>query len=327
MRRVALVAVLAGAFVCEGCVGGAMTLYEENDILSIRGRKDGYYSQGARISRVFPATDGPSRDFATNTPIYEETETNAVGFVLGQNIYTPRDVEHPLAQEVDRPYAGWLYAGVVFGKQKIKSDDRTDDDQQTIEVDVGVTGEPSLAHDAQEFFHRTTGSNEPQGWKRQVQFEPGVVVSYERRHRVVSAAAFDLMPSYGGSVGNIDTHFAVGATARLGLNLPRDFGVNTIATTAMETASSGADGPSFYLFGSGEERLVLRNVFLDGNTWRDSPHTVEKDVGVAEFRGGFAVQYKAFRFTYAWITRSPEFHGQHGWQRFGSASLGLFLEF
>ncbi|MCG3136072.1 MAG: hypothetical protein HMLKMBBP_03869 [Planctomycetes bacterium] len=318
-----------------GCVGGAMTLYEENDVFSVRGRQDRYYTQGARVSRVFPAKEAPeaAQDICAALPQGEPEAERAIGLVFGQQIYTPRDISIEGPQKNDRPYAGWLYGGLVVADQEIASPDRSDDSQRTLEIDVGVVGPASLARLAQESFHRATGATAPRGWDHQIHNEPGIDVSYERRLRLVYAdlplsTGFDLLPMYGATLGNVDTHAGAGATVRFGLNLPRDFGVNTISTTSMETGSSAQDAvPSIYLFGSGEGRGVARNIFLDGNTFRDSPVTVEKDHLVGEFRAGIALQYKALRLTYTWITRSPEFHGQPGWTRYGSLSLGLFLDF
>ena len=84
--------------------------------------------------------------------------------------------------------------------------------------------------------------------------------------------------------------------------------------------------PSLYVFGGADGRGVGRNIFLDGNTFKDSQH-VDKKLVVGEFKTGFAVQYKALRVTYSWITRSPEFQGQKSWERYGSVSLGLYFDF
>jgi lipid A 3-O-deacylase len=332
MGRLGILAVLVGGAVAlPGCRGGAVTLYEENDLFAFTGKRedrDGNYSQGLRLSVVAPTAQAPEmlQSVAKSLPIYEESETNAVAFVAGQHIYTPKNIEIEGLQKKDRPYAGWLYVGTVFAKQRVSGDDRSNDAQDTVEIDLGVTGEPSLAHDAQEQFHQTFNAKKAEGWEHQIGFEPGLILAYEKRVRAFGGENFDLIPNYGAAVGNIDTHAAAGAMARLGFNLPRDFGVQTISSSPMECSCTTGDGFSFYLFGAAEGRAVLRNVFLDGNTWRDS-HEVEKNVPVAELKAGFAAQYKSLRITYSWITRSREFEGQDMWARYGSFSVGLFFDF
>lgn len=220
-----------------------------------------------------------------------------------------------------------------MSRQSMSGADRENDRQETVEVDVGVVGEPSLGRVAQTRWHEIIGVRRPRGWDHQLEFEPGIVATYERRDRALHldelpfCAEADVLPGYSASLGNVDTHAAAGAQARFGFNLPRDFGVNTISTTAMEVTGRGVSRhPSILIFGAAEGRGVARNIFLDGNTFRDGP-SVEKRHAVAEARAGLAIQYKALRLTYAWITRSPEFHGQAGWTRYGSLSFGLFLDF
>jgi len=333
MPRLGTLVVAGIAVSLAGCRGGAWTMYEENDDLSLRGQDNIYYTQGIRFSRVLPASEAPApmRDAAEAMPTYEKQETNAVGLVVGQEMYTPSDTSVAKPLKGDRPYAGWLYGGVLFGKQKIGSPDRADDDQHVIEVDLGVVGEESLAESTQNAFHRLIGTNEAQGWRNQIGFEVGVIGAYERRRRLVDVQMplglrGDLLGKYGARLGNVHTDAGGGFTARIGC-LPRDFGVNTLSTTAMETTTAASDGwPSMYLFGSVDGRGVGRNIFLDSNTFKDSAH-VDKTHVVGEFAAGVAFQWKAFRLTYTWVTRSPEFHGQHGWTKYGSVSLGLFLDF
>jgi hypothetical protein len=320
-----------------GCRGGAFTVYEENDRYSIRGNKDRYYTQGLRASLVSPPGETPELAQAVAERLRDDaTEGDEVlrpaGVVMGQNIYTPSDIRVENPSKRDRPYAGWLYAGAVFASQKRPLASRVGDDQRTLEIDVGVTGPPSLAESVQTHWHDYVKAPPPKGWDHQIHTEPGIVATYERRNRVMACDApydsqWDVLPGYAGAVGNIDTHAAAAATARFGWNLPRDFGVNTISTTAMETTDpkNGAL-PSLYFFGGSELRYVARNLFLDGNTFRDSEH-VDKRPIVAEFRVGVAVQYKSLRLSYSWITRSEEFNGQAGWMRYGSLSLGWLIDF
>lgn len=89
---------------------GAFTVYEENDLFSLKGSADRYYTQGLRMSRVFAPEDTPHavHEIAQELPLYDEEETTSIGVVLGQNIYTPRNIRIEAEQPRDRPYAGWL---------------------------------------------------------------------------------------------------------------------------------------------------------------------------------------------------------------------------
>jgi hypothetical protein len=327
----------AALLLVAGCHGGAITVYEENDKYSIRGNHDRYYTQGLRASVVAPTAATPELAQSVAEKLRcDATDDDEVlkpaGIVFGQNIYTPSDITLETPPKRDRPYAGWLYTGVVFASQKRPLASRVGDDQRTLEIDVGVTGPPSLAETVQTQWHDYINVPPPQGWDHQIHTEPGLVATYERRNRVAAcdgpyASQWDLLPGYAVAAGNIDTHASATAMARVGWNLPRDFGVNTIATTAMETCDpDNCARPSIYFFGGAEGRGVARNIFLDGNTFRDSEH-VDKRPFVGEFRVGVAIQYKQLRISYAWVTRSEEFNGQAGWMRYGSLSLGWLIAF
>ena len=68
--------------------------------------------------------------------------------------------------------------------------------------------------------------------------------------------------------------------------------------------------------------MVGRNIFLDGNTFADS-RSVDKIPVVADFQAGVAVTFQRFRVSYTQDFRSPEFHGQKGFDDFGSLALSL----
>ncbi len=67
-------------------------------------------------------------------------------------------------------------------------------------------------------------------------------------------------------------------------------------------------------------RLVARDVFLDGNTWVDSP-SVDKWPLVGEGTAGLALRWFGLRLAYTYVWRSEEFHGQDGHTEFGSLNL------
>ncbi len=62
-----------------------------------------------------------------------------VGFSLGQKMFTPEAVERSDLILTDRPYAGWLYAGVAFHNKNLRRLD-------TMELQIGLMGPASLAN-------------------------------------------------------------------------------------------------------------------------------------------------------------------------------------
>jgi len=88
---------------------------------------------------------------------------------------------------------------------------------------------------------------------------------------------------WSGALGNVDTHAAGAALLRLGYALPRSFDTQSGDRRLLlpGAAAGPAEPSSVYVFAGLEGRLVLQNIFLDGNTFRSS-HSVSKEelVGV-----------------------------------------------
>ena len=83
----------------------------------------------------------------------------------------------------------------------------------------------------------------------------------------------------------------------------------------------GGDRLGWYLFAGAEGRAVGRNIFLDGNTFQDSP-SVDKNIFVGELSAGVVLTYDDFRIAYTHVIRSPEFEGQNGPSVFGGITVG-----
>src|SRR3546814_12873912 len=108
----------------------------------------------------------------------------------------------------------------------------------------------------------------------------------------------------GGALGNVYTYGAGGVTLRLGEDLPSDYG-----PPRLRPALPGSDyfRPSdwfgWYLFVGAEGRLMVRNIFLDGNTFEDS-HSADKYPLVFDLQAGIAVDL-ATRARIAYPPPSP----------------------
>jgi hypothetical protein len=313
--------------------GAILSVTEENDLFSqpynSSGRQDRHYTQGAKL--VYLGSD----DYLTNVTDGINsflpapgitTSASKFGYVFGQNIYTPGDTETSALVTNDRPYAGWLYVGAVF--QRRGETAGAIPVMENFEVDLGLVGEESLADVTQKTVHRIRGfSHIPRGWDNQLKTELGLAIKYARLWRLTpnagTARYFDVIPYAGASLGNIMTCGNIGATVRLGWNLPEDFGVQTIDSPATVNGGMTATTPCWglYAFGHAEGRAVGYNLFLDGNTYRSSP-SVDKEPLVADLSWGLALElFKHVEISYMWIVRTEEFRGQDGKDVFGSITV------
>jgi len=240
-----------------------------------------------------------------------ESETLKFGLEVGQEIYTPEDLDAVELIPDDRPYAGWLYGtaqlqrrGTGFGDIPV---------MENFYVDLGVIGPESFAEDTQKVWH----GRDPQGWDNQLRTEVGFNVRYDRsylfRFTGKSPWNFDAIPNAEASLGTVSTYFGSSGLIRAGYNVPNRFEV-PVGRTEKKFG--------VYAFGRVGGRLVLRNIFLDGNTWRDS-HSVEKNHWVGDVGFGFTVVLKSFELTVSDNYRSHEFHGQDHADSFGSATISF----
>lgn len=314
----------------------AISLVSEND--KYFAGSDRHYTNGLRLSFLGDTRVDESPALVQKIAEYVPTlhgaaarlQTYKVGVSLGQNIYTPADIGTVNPPPDDRPYAGWLYGALTFQAQS--ADARL---LRVVEISLGVVGPGALGRQAQNRVHQFLGIPSANGWDHQLHNEPGLILSWERRYRVgkinlpVAGLQSDLVARGGLSLGNIRTNLTTGLAVRAGWWLPPDFGADLIRPAAGSVASS----PRFsaYAFASTEARLVARDIFLDGNTWRASP-SVNKRPLVADLNVGFVLRLpvdsphlEAVQLTYTQNYRTKEFYGQLRRDVFGSLGLSLFF--
>lgn len=248
-------------------------------------------------------------------------------FSLGQNMFTPGDTVRRDLVTDDRPYAGWLYASAAFHNKNYRHLD-------TFEIQAGLVGPLSFAEEAQDFVHELRGIDQANGWDNQIENEPGIVLIYDHKDRVITPTqlpgfGFDAITHYGGALGNIYTYANAGVEMRLGWNLPTDFGTSLIRPGGDTNAPADTKDPRFRRIGHGFSlhsfaavtgRLVLRDIFLEGNTFRDS-HSVDKELLVGDFIVGVSLIFDSVKLSYAQVFRTKEFEGQDSGHHFGSVSI------
>lgn len=293
----------------------------END--SIGGGGDRYYTSGARLSWFNVNTTVPEviDDIAEAVPGFDINDTTSTMFSIGQNLFTPDGIDNGEARDDDRPWAGWLYGSV--GMSTLENDHIDE-----LELTLGIVGPKAFGEQTQKFIHtHITGSPTPRGWRHQLKFEPGVIVSWQRRWPELLTwqagdLAFRVVPNVNASLGNVYTYAGTGFTFTLGPNhhaqdTPPRVRPSVPGTGYFTTPPSGW---SWQLFASADGRAVARNIFLDGNSFRDGPD-VDKKPLVGDLSGGLALTFEDFRLSYSINMRSAEFDGQGAESVFGALTL------
>lgn len=309
----------------------ALGFYVENDSRDLGGPgSDNAYSSGFRFSYIIASEDTPT--WATSLveapqgldPAFK-TDYSNFGVSLGQQIYTPNDIRDSALIASDRPYAAWLYVGFMA---HFKNENRS----HVFELDLGVVGPEAQGEKFQNEYHRIIGKYFADGWHHQIATEPTVQLVYQQRQKFVEMKTgnrnryFDAIPYYGAGLGNVAVDAHVGGVLRFGSYIPDDFGPKRASNSEGDTFIEPSASPAFFVYGfaGGRGSGILKNIFLDGNTFRQS-HRVTRIPFVIETEIGVASGWKGWNLAWRFVSRSPEFTERTVYNSFASISISKTL--
>ncbi|MEO1642260.1 MAG: lipid A deacylase LpxR family protein [Pseudomonadota bacterium] len=307
---------------------GVWSLTSENDLF---GGTDRNYSNGLRIERVRPEnciTPGLAW-VARRLPLLDLDRTDLrQGFALSHAIFTPEDISRVEPDPDDRPYAGWLYvSATAVATTPLDNDGAV---QDVLQVNLGVVGPSAGGEFVQREWHALIDEVDPKGWDSQLRDEPGleIIAQRMRKFKGSDGLLLGLKTDYalhgGAALGNVRTYAALGGTARLGWDLDADFGPPRIRPALAGAGVFDPERPfGGYIFAGIEGRAVARDIFLDGNSFRDSPSVNQRRPFVADAQMGFAIHNGTVQVAFTYVHRTEEFVEQAGPQRFGAVSISI----
>jgi hypothetical protein len=355
MQRWSIVAAaataLTGMLAAEGQAQtpGEVRVYEENDFFNpFTKQTDRYYTQGLKVEWLSSSekADGEflpgishsdwCRLFCSDGASGDNVNT---GYAVGQNIYTPANIEIARPQPYDRPWAGMLYVSRI-ARVSYQEFALAAQRQDRIELSLGIVGPAALAKEAQTEWHNIIGAPHPAGWSNQLGNEPVVQLRYDTALRWhTKGNHMDLIPRVRGNLGNAFTSLEAEVTGRIGWNLS-GFGVTTAQAAppppapAMIGGSSALMGASWLSSGSlflrGGLKAVARNIFLDGNSFADNDIRIDRKFLVPEIAAGAELNLVSnFWVTFQFVRRGSEFkswRGRHApAQEFGSLTVAWMI--
>lgn len=302
----------------------------ENDSENVGGPgSDQAYSNGIHFAYVYARNKVPKwapKELRESEFFKSELADSTANFGVSVNhqIYTPEDTLAFGLQSDDRPYVAWL--NVSFSVV-LKNQNRS----QSIELSVGTIGPAANGEAIQNSFHRWIGTEKAEGWGNQLKDEPTVQINYQQRisfleFRIPTGAYFDLIPMFGGGLGNVIMGLHSGILARVGVNLPADVGPSRPSGGDTESfvvpMTTDESRSSYYFFAGIRGNAVARNLFLDGNTFQES-HRVTKYRLNFETEVGLSAQIRPVNVTWRFVVRSPEFEQDKGFNSFASFGISI----
>lgn len=293
----------------------------ENDTF---GGTDRFYTDGVSLS--LSQTGSSWLDpLADKLPWGDGRRT--VGYDLAQGMFTPADTDRSVPDLKDRPYAGVLSSGLTLHVEKGNS-------YNAVKLVTGVVGPWALAKETQDKVHSLMSCGKSQGWSHQLRNEPILNLAYEYRHKYQLAGlrehwSLEALPIAGAWAGNALTQGQIGGLVRAGYNMPNDSGPTLVRGMGhmpppQQDGRTGWSDWGFSVYGGSVGNLVLRDITLDGNTFRDSP-SVDKKIFVPMAGVGMAVGNRRMQVSFSYIFWGKEFDGQQKHQEFGSISVGYFF--
>ncbi len=310
----------------------SLTLFYENDgtFLKPNHYTDRHYTSGQGFAVMWhdPAGDRLAR--ALNL----DADGTALGLTVVQQMFTPNNIDNPVPDPNDRPYAGYLYVGGFWQRHRGNVFDH-------VELDLGVVGPSSLAEPLQEWVHDVTDSPDP-NWDGQLGDELAVNLAYRRKWRLDLGPAmsdagtmpedfrWQLIPEVGLDVGTVYRRAHVGATLRGGINLPDDFGPGRL-TDAGSATGRPLRGFSAYGFAQAIGRYNEWNTFIEGSYSRNPSPSVSLVPFTAELSLGFAIEWRrgnwVFQTAYRQTLLTDEFKEQIPTNTIASVALRAIYEF
>ena len=294
----------------------------ENDSF---GGTDRFYTDGIAlgVSHTGPSWMDPVANWL---PWGEGRRT--VGYDFAQAMFTPSDKDRSVPDPTDRPYAGILAVGLTLHVEKPH-------DYHGLKFITGVVGPWAGAEDIQNAVHALGGWDKAQGWEYQLHNEPIINFAYEYRHKFQLAGqrerwSLEALPLAGGWLGNMLTQGQIGGVARFGYNMPDDFGPTLVR--GMDFMPPPRRDPQrrpksdwgFSVYGGVLANLVLRDITLDGNTFKDSP-SVDKEWFVPAAGVGVSAGNRRFQVSFAHVFWGKEFEGQNDYSKFGALVFSYFF--
>jgi len=301
-----------------------LLIQNQNDFWKWRTRTDRYFTNSIYIEHLsykyyerwkdswlidlFPKLD------------YDDSVHN-FGFGFGQDFYTPIDISKTEIQELDRPYAGYLYLSIIN-----VSNSYTKQSRLSSVYNMGIIGPLSFSEQVQERFHSLKGSTIPQGWNNQIANDLGFNLNLMYEKRIIKPNEFiDFIAYIDANVfSTVSNNFATGLHYRFGLF--NDYFTNTTGKKPSKEIwehMNNADCSyyceaikrdwQFYGYIKTSFSSMLDNSFLEGGLLnRTSVHTLHTDdIKRFYFQGEFGLRLSThgIDITYAQLFRTAEFLG------------------
>jgi len=257
----------------------------------------------AATNRVAMSAPTPIRQIASILPL--SSGTQGWSLRLGQQMWTPEDIEATEPPPNERPYAGLLFLETGIYQYSASAVDK-------FSFMLGTVGPNSFAEDGQKFIHSIVGSDEPMGWDDQIENQVVFNLGYQG-HRLLTRNNAWLMQHYDLSsvgrvnVGNFQSELAVGTVARWGKNLDSNFGsVGFTPGKLFDVSVISSSASGYFVFTGIEGRYRFNDITIDGDRPAHVPDTNVENLQATAVLG-FVYYEPSWGTSLSFATSTPDF--------------------
>ncbi|TZF82548.1 lipid A deacylase LpxR family protein [Pedobacter sp. BS3] len=209
----------------------------------------------------------------------------------GQKMYNPESGYVTDISQVDRPFAGYLYAGGSIS-WFFKS-------EQVIQasLQLGMIGPAALGEEAQKLMHRTFGFYQLNGWQYQVKNEFGVnpSVSYLRLLGRTANRTADITLNTYANAGTTFSGTGAGLLLRLGDSNPLFNSASTNSRITQDNSTKVAN--EFFFYAQPMLHVVAYDATLSGGLFRSDKGPVTYSAKPLVFSQQIGATYSSRRWT------------------------------
>lgn len=196
-------------------------------------------------------------------------QNKVLGFELGQKIFNPLGGNVPAARFIDRPFAGYLYAGANLNLLY------KNESNLKLGAQIGVVGPASGAETAQTWVHKTFGFYTPTGWEYQIQNDLQLNLSAEynrllaRANFFIPATKADVTLATYANLGNGFTGAGVGALFRAGKVNQLYNSASTQSTAIADKSFTPANKHEFFVYYKPMLNVIAYDATVQGSLFKD----------------------------------------------------------
>lgn len=267
---------------------------------------DRYYTSGLQLAYTAPVFN--KIPLHRLTPFSGDSTTCWQGITVQQHIFTPDDLKSSTFLPNDRPYAAHLSAGVFRVAANPEKQIR-----ESVSIQAGVMGAPSLGETIQKAFHRITPAVQVQGWGNQLATSFFVQGNYLYEKGLRMGKNSELRWQAMGAAGLLQIAAGTGLYYRFGQLIP--FSEHWI----LASKTRAGEGLQAYVFINPQVSLRIYDATLQGGYFglqnRFSQPWRQMHVAMGILKSGFLIAHGKFGIGLHHTLTTPEFQGAffHNW--------------